>query len=318
MKVLIPTTVTLQIDPALGVDAISFDPTIPIPDEHTDADVMVVWGNTRSQLADSVTRLTNLKWLPALSAGTDVIEAAGFPSHVTITNGSGLQDAPVAEHTLMLILAAVRRLDLMLEAQHDGRWARELSGAQPAEVQRGTKTFPGLSMLLGAKVTILGFGSIAQRLAPLLTALGAEVTGVANSAGERSGYPVISVSDLAEILPDTDLLVNILPALPSTEKIVNALVLEQLPNHAWFVNVGRGATVDENALAQALNNGSIGGAALDVFAWEPLPSDSPLWTTPNTFLTPHAAGGKPVGASEFLNDNIRRYLAGEPLRNVVS
>lgn len=318
MKVLIPTTVSLQIDPTLGVDAVEFDPTKPIPNEHTDAEVMVVWGNTRKQLADSVQRLTNLKWLPALSAGTDVIEAAGFAPDVIITNATGLHDAPVAEHTLMLILAAVRRFDLMLEAQHQGRWARELTGSQPASVQRGTDTFPGLGMLLGARVTIWGFGSIAQRLAPLLSALGAEVTGVANTAGERGGYPVVAVADVSQVLGTTDILVNILPALPSTEKIVDRAVLAQLPNHAWFVNVGRGATVDEEALATALSEGTIGGAALDVFAWEPLPEQSPLWKTPNTYLTPHAAGGKPVGASEFLNENIRRYLAGEPLKNRIN
>lgn len=318
MKVLIPTTVSLEIDPTLGVDAVEFDPTEPIPTEHTDAEVMVVWGNTRKQLADSVERLTHLKWLSALSAGTDVIEAAGFDPSVRITNGTGLHDAPVAEHALMLILAAVRRFDLMLDAQHEGRWARELTGSQPARVQRGEGTFPGLGMLLGARVTIWGFGSIGQRLAPLLTALGAEVTGVANSAGERSGYPVIAGKDVGDVLGTTDILVNILPALPSTEKIIDAQVLAQMPDHAWLVNVGRGATVDETALVAALCNGTIGGAALDVFAWEPLPADSPLWTTPNTFITPHAAGGKPVGASEFLNENLALYLAGKPLRNAVN
>lgn len=318
MKVLIPTVAPVNVDKELGVDVIIFDPTLPIPDEHTDAEIMVVWGNTRKQLADSAARLTNIKWLCSLAAGTEIIENAGFAPSVIVTSGSGLQDAPVAEHTLMLILAAVRRFDLLHTAQLEGRWARELAGAQPGGVQRGTDTFPGLGMLLGARVTIWGFGSIAQRLAPLLAALGAHVTGVANTAGERAGFPVIATSDVATLLPNTDLLVNILPSTPLTAQIVSASVFEQLPNHAWFVNVGRGATVDEEALIAALSNGTIGGAALDVFAWEPLPADSPLWATPNTILSPHNAGGRPIGATEFFNKNLAAFLAGTVLDNVVA
>lgn len=317
MKVLIPTVAPVTVAKKFDAEVIVFDPAEPIAEEHIDADVMVVWGNTRKQLSDSATRLQNLKWICSLAAGTEIIENAGFDESVVITSGSGLQDAPVAEHTLMLTLAAVRRFDLLHRAQLEGRWARELAGAQPGGVQRGTATFPGLGMLLGARVTIWGFGSIAQRLAPLLEALGAEVTGVASSAGTRAGFPVIATADITEVLPETDLLINILPATPHTQQIVNASVFEQLPKHAWFVNVGRGATVDEDALIAALNNGTIGGAALDVFAWEPLPADSPLWATPNTILSPHNAGGRPIGATEFFNRNFESFLSGGHLENQV-
>jgi phosphoglycerate dehydrogenase-like enzyme len=295
----------------------TYAPTEPVPTEHEDADALVVWGNTRKQLSDSAARLHNLRWVAALSAGVDVIEAAGFAPEVVITNGSGLHDGPVAEHTLMLSLAAARRFDLAYGAQLEGRWAKELGWAQPVGVQRDGSTFPGLGTLADARITIWGFGSIAASLAPLYRTLGAHVTGIANSSGERHGFPVVSGAEILEVLAGTDLLVNILPSLPSTEKIISTSVFETLPNHAWLVNVGRGATVDEDALDQALRSGQIGGAALDVFACEPLPTESPLWTAPNVLITPHAAGGRPVGASEFVAKNVQRFLAGEPLINTI-
>lgn len=317
MKVLLPTSIPLSLPTFPGVSVFTYAPTEPVPTEHEDADALVVWGNTRKQLADSAARLSSLRWVAALSAGVDVIEAAGFAPEVVITNGSGLHDGPVAEHTLMLSLAAARRFDLAYGAQLEGRWAQEIGWAQPSGVQRGDSTFPGLGTLAGARVTIWGFGSIASALAPLYKALGASVTGIANSSGERHGFPVVSGDEVAGVLADTDLLVNILPALPETSKLIDGSVFEALPDHAWFVNVGRGATVDEAALDQALRSGQIGGAALDVFAREPLPTESPLWSAPNVLITPHAAGGRPVGASEFVAKNVQRFLAGEPLLNAV-
>src|SRR5690606_41703057 len=118
---------------------------------------------------------------------------------------------------------------------------------------------------------IWGFGSIAKTLAPYLTVLGAKVTGVASTAGERAGYPVIAATDVPRLLPETDILINILPAVPQTRGIVGADVFRALPRTAWLINVGRGATVDEPALREALEAGEIAGAALAVTATEPLP-----------------------------------------------
>ncbi len=103
-----------------------------------------------------------------------------------------------------------------------------------------------------------------------------------------------------------------------TRHALDADRLARLPRHAWVVNVGRGTTVDEDALAAALEAGRLGGAALDVFATEPLPADSPLWTAPNCVVSPHAAGGRPQGAEALIAENLRRCLAGQPLRNVVA
>ena len=162
-----------------------------------------------------------------------------------------------------------------------------------------------------------GFGGIAQTLAPLLTALGATVRGAARSAGTRGGYAVVAEDDLDAELAATDVLVMILPATPATERALDAARLAALPAHAYVVNVGRGATVDEEALRAALTEGRIAGAALDVTAVEPLPAASPLWDAPNVLITPHAAGGRPVGADALLETNVAAFLAGAPLRNVV-
>ena len=167
-------------------------------------------------------------------------------------------------------------------------------------------------------MTIWGFGSIALRLAPLLTALGAQVTGVASRAGERSGYPVVGADGLDALLTETDLLVSLLPAVPATRHILDARLLSLLPASARFVNVGRGATVDEAALVDALRSGQLAGAALDVMETEPLPADSLLWDAPRLILTPHVAGGRPRGAAAFLAEQLTAWRADSGPRNVVT
>ena len=316
MKVLLPTSLPLTVTAPAGHDVVfvDYDVSAPVPDEHTDAAVLVAWGNTRAQLADSAQRLTSLRWIQALAAGPDVILAAGFAPEVVVTSGRSLHDGPVAEHALGLVVAAVRRLDLMHDAQRAGRWARELGGVQSAE----PSFFPGLGTVRGREVTIWGFGGIGQRLAPLLAALGAHVVGVATRAGERSGFPVITEAGLADRLAATDILVMILPATPGTERSLDAARIAQLPPTAWVVNVGRGSTVDEEALDVALRSGALAGAALDVFDREPLVADSPLWSTPNLIITPHAAGGRPLDAATLIERNLSAFLAGTALVNEVT
>jgi phosphoglycerate dehydrogenase-like enzyme len=166
-------------------------------------------------------------------------------------------------------------------------------------------------------VLIWGFGAIGQSLAPHLTALGASVTGAARTAGERAGYPVVGEGGLAAELARTDVLVMILPHAPGTRAVLNADVLAQLPPRAWVVNVGRGSTLDEDALVEALRAGRLAGAALDVFATEPLPPESPLWEAPNVIITPHAAGGRPRAHAELVSENLGALLEGRALRNTV-
>ncbi len=311
MKLLLPTSTPLSPDVPEGVTLVRYRPDEPIPADHADAEALVVWGNPPEQLRDCARRLRGLRWVQALTAGTEQVEAAGFAPGVVITSGRSLHDRTVAEHTLALVLAAARRLHRLVRAQIGHRWAGELGGIQPVHEPGSFRT------LRDAQVLIWGFGSIATTLAPLLTALGARVTGVARSAGVRAGYPVVGVEDLPDRLPGTDLLIMILPGTPENHHALNADRLALLPPHAWLVNVGRGSTVDTDALLAALRAGRLGGAALDVFDPEPLPPDSPLWDEPDVIISPHAAGGRPLGADALIAANLRALLAGEPLTNVV-
>jgi phosphoglycerate dehydrogenase-like enzyme len=312
VKLLLPNSVPL--DPALpeGVEAVHYDATAPVPDEHLDAEVLVVWGNRADDLRAVAGRMPRLRWIQTLAAGPDVVLGAGFPDHVVVTSGVGLHDRPVTEHALALVLALLRRLPQAIAAQAEHRWADELGGLQPLHPDGAVTT------LLGARVLVWGFGNIGQNLAPLLEALGAQVRGVGRSTGERAGFPVVAEDRLDAELRQTDVLVMILPATEATTHALDAGRLAALPRHAFVVNVGRGTTVDEPALVAALAEGRIAGAALDVTEVEPLPADSPLWDAPNLLLTPHAAGGRPVGSDELVAANLAALLAGGELRNVVA
>jgi len=311
VKILVPDTIPLDLHAALDDVVVPYTVRDAFPDGSEDADVLVAWGNGRRNLADAAQRLTRLRLVQGLMAGPDTLVAAGFGPDVALASGRGLHDGPVTEHTLALVLAAARRLDLARDAQREGRWAGELGGVQSDRTDTVFRT------LDGAHVVVWGFGSIAHRLAPLLAALGARVTGVASSAGERAGFPVVTDTEFPDLLPTADVLVSLLPALPTTQGALGADLISRLPGHAWFVNVGRGATVDEAALQVALRDGTIAGAALDVFATEPLPEDSPWWGVPNLILTPHAAGGRPQHAEELIEANLDALRTGAPLRNLV-
>ncbi|KAK5135775.1 hypothetical protein LTR08_004601 [Meristemomyces frigidus] len=314
MKLLYPTSIKLDINSLEGysVDLHPYDAKKPIPEDLVDADVLVTWANTPDNLKDAAQRMKKLRWVQSLAAGPNDVLGAGFdPAALTITTGSGLHDNTVAEHTLGLLLNAARRFFEMRDYQSQGKWPGHLGGPQP---DRPAGAF---TTLQDANVLVWGFGNIAKTLTPWLTALGAKVRGVARHAGVRDGIEVYSEDKLAELLPQTDALVMILPGSDSTRHALNSDKLKMLPNHAWVVNVGRGTTVDEAALVSALDSGEIGGAALDVFEKEPLPESSPLYKQKNVILSPHAAGGRPRGAEALIADNLRRFIAAQTLRNVI-
>jgi phosphoglycerate dehydrogenase-like enzyme len=309
MKILIPNTIELNL--RAGDDVVVYDVNAAVPAAHRDAEVLVAWHNSAEQLADAARTMPALRLVQALASGADVVLNAGFAPDVRVCSGRSLHDGPVAEHALALILSAVRRLDRLQRAQGAHRWDEEFIAAQAATATRDLYT------LAGATVTIWGFGSIAARLAPLMQLLGAEVHGIARSAGERAGVPVVTERDAGGILGRTDVLVSLLPATADTAELFDASVFGSVKPGAVFVNVGRGATVDEEALIAALESGRIRAAAIDVTQTEPLPAGSPLWDAPNLVITPHVAGNRPVGSSGLIDENVRRLRAGEELLNRV-
>lgn len=303
MKILL--TDTGYIDPApiraAGYDVVLFNEGKPVPAEHRDAEAMVLWGGGGSGhgavLREMPTYMTRLRWIQTLAAGPDNVLAAGFPPTVAITSGRHFHDRTVAEHALALALGCVRRLPQAVHAQDAHTWDRSLGGALPLNDPER------LTTLLGARTLVWGFGAIGVTTARLLTAFGAQVRGVARSAGEREGYEVLAVEDIDAALPDTDLLVMVLPATPETAGALSRERLALLPARSVVVNVGRGSTVDQEALGQALRAGRLAAAGIDVMVPEPLPADSTLWDTPNLLITPHGAGGRVVGGTERILRN---------------
>ncbi|MEX2356133.1 MAG: NAD(P)-dependent oxidoreductase, partial [Thermaerobacterales bacterium] len=293
------------------VEYVRFNPREPIPEEHEDAEVLVIWGNPPDLQKDAARRLRNLRCVQSLNAGVKDHFSAGFPEDVPICNGRGLHTITVAEHTLALLLAAARRIHEMRDAQPHHRWPGHLSKGQPI---RPKDDFRGVDH---ANIVIWGMGSIGQRLGHILKVMGANVQGIATRAGERNGIPVAGPEDIDRILPTAHALVMILPDTPETLNALSAERLALLPRHAWVVNVGRGANIDEAALAEALRDHTIAGAALDVFQTEPLPEDSPLWDLDNVIISPHAAGGRALGAADLIQRQVENLLNGQPLENQV-
>jgi phosphoglycerate dehydrogenase-like enzyme len=312
MKILLPDTVPLNPELPEGWEAVVIDARAEIPAEHHDAAVLVVWGASRRHLASAAAELTGLRLVQSLSAGVDGILAAGFAEEVVIAAGAGLHSLTVSEHTLALLLSLLRRLPESREAQQRHEWSEELGGLQPLRPEGR------LTSLLGARVLIWGFGEIGQTLAPTLKALGAQVRGAARSAGTRAGFEVIAEEDVLGALGEVDVLIDILPATEATTGIVGREVLAALPDHALLLNVGRGTTVDQVALREALEAGTLGSAAIDVTDPEPLPADDPLWDAPRLLITPHAAGGRPVGADERISENLRALVADDELLHVAA
>lgn len=312
VKVLVPASIREPMPAIDGVDYITVDPAAPVPGEHLDAEVLVVWDQPRAVLNECAARMGRLRLVQGLQAGPDAMLAAGFAPDVRLASGVGLHDGPVAEHALGLALALLRHLPLALQRMGERVWDGHLGGVQALRAEDGR-----ITTLQGAAVTIWGFGSIASRLAPLLSSLGANVTGVARSAGERHGYPVVAEEDLAELLGRTDLLVMILPNSPATTHALDAERLAQLRAGALLINVGRGVTVDEAALMEALASGRLAAAAIDVAHSEPLPASSPLWRAPNLVITPHIAGGRPQRPGVLLGSNIAALEGGERLINQI-
>jgi phosphoglycerate dehydrogenase-like enzyme len=244
-------------------------------------------------------KLPALKVLQVLTAGVDaVIDRIG--PDVQLCNGRGLHDASTAELALALILAAQRDIPQWVDNQRKGRWDAHFTRS-----------------LADSVVVILGYGSIGSALERRLLACECEVVRVASRP--RPEDDVFGPESLPELLPKATIVANILPSTPATAKFVNAERLALLPDDALVVNVGRGATVDTEALLKETASGRL-RAALDVTDPEPLPADHPLWALPNVLISPHVGGGSATfypRAEKFVVDQLRRFAAGEELANIV-
>jgi phosphoglycerate dehydrogenase-like enzyme len=210
----------------------------------------------------------------------------------------GFHGAPVAEAAILLTLALSRDLPRSLRSQAERKWDR----------------FPAKT-LRDRTVGIFGIGVIAEALAPLCKGFGMTVAGISSTPRQVAGFDRMHGRDeLAQAVRDLDFLVLLTPYTPATRGIVDAKVLGAMKPSSFLVNLARGGVVDEEALIGALKEGRIAGAALDVFAAEPLPRDHPFWAMPNVIATPHLGGffeGYPRYALPVVEENLRKFLAGD-------
>jgi len=255
-----------------------------------------------------------LRWVHSAAAGVSgSLHGAMLESDVTITNSAAIHAEPIAESVIGMILHFARGFDLALRSQAERRWLKAPFQSDDTPVREIAATTVG----------IVGFGGIGREVARRALALGMHVVASRrrSTADSPDGVEVFSGDGaLDALLPRSDHLVITAPATPETRGLIGADALRRLPPGAVVINVARGSLVDEDALIEALQQDRIRGAGLDVFAREPLPADSPLWTLPNVLLTPHVSATSRRfwrRQTDLIRANIRRFLAGEPLLNTV-
>ena len=266
----------------------------------------VLFAKAHSVTPALIRAMGQLRWIQALTTGTDHLEQLPLSRTVTITSARGIHGPQMSELALMLMLALARDLPRMLQNQSHGIWER---WPQP--------------LLLGKTVVIVGIGAIAEELALRCRALGMRVQGVSSARSSARGFDAIYPrAQLRTAAAQADYLIVLVPYGPATHHLIDRPVLEVMPRTARLINIARGGVVDELALIEALREGRIAGAGLDVFGIEPLPADSPLWQMSNVIITPRIGGMSDIYAQQLLpllKENLTSYLAGNlaALRNVV-
>ena len=252
----------------------------------------------------------SLRWLQQAGAGADWLESHDEVRSLdfTLTNASGVHAVPISEHMLAFLLALGRGLPASIRGQKERVW----------EENRSQDLFE----LAEKRVLVLGVGAIGARFAKLCAACDMEVVGVRRdpSVPAEGVARMVGMEALHEELARADVLANTLPLTNETRGLIGRKEFALLNDGAVVINIGRGATMDEQAMIDALRSGKLRAAGLDVFETEPLPESSPLWEMEQVVMTPHYSGLTPrynERVFEIFRDNLGRYLRGEPLRNVV-
>jgi phosphoglycerate dehydrogenase-like enzyme len=260
---------------------------------------------------DAMRHAPSLRWVHAHSAGADrpvygELRARG----VEVTTSSGANAGVVVQTALAGVLMLARQFPQLLAAQRARTWSPLMGSGLPRD-------------LAGQTAVVVGWGPIGQGLGALLAALGLRVVSVRGSEASAAvpAHESVSYEQLHTVLPKADWLLLACPLSDRTRGLIDAAALARMPAGARLVNVSRGEVIDEPALIDALRSGALAGAYLDVFAHEPLPADSPLWSLPNVIVTPHSAGhsdGNEARVAAIFLDNLRRWVRNQPLLNRVA
>lgn len=293
--------------PEVRIDSVE-DPH-RLPAALAEAEVFAGWHFPAQNFAAA----RKLRWMHSASAG---VEANLFPelvaSDVVLTNSAGLHSVSIPEHVLGQMLVLARNFHEALRLQARGEWNRFGVISYGATIRE----------LQGSRLAILGAGAIGRELTRRATALGMHVRVMRRDARHpvEGAETVVPPTALHDLLGWADFVVCALPLTAETHCIIDATALKAMRSNAFLINIGRGEHIEDAALIDALQRGGIAGAAIDAFRDEPLPADHPFWTLPNLVLTPHISGYTPQYFDKMLalfEENLDRYLRGQPLRNVV-
>ncbi len=276
-----------------------------LANEIADAEVLVGWQLRPEQFKEA----KKLRWIHATTAA---VHQLMFPelvaSDVRVTNSTQIHGPVVAEHAIALVLALAKGLPWIGRYQQQHHWAQQdlwRSFARPREIP-------------GATLGVIGLGAIGRESVRLAKALGMRVIAVREhpERGAEGADDVFGPAQLHQLLGESDYVLLAAPLTPRTEALFDDHAFDNMRSDACFLNVSRGALVDEDALGRALRERNIRAAALDVFQTEPLPANSPLWELENLFITPHTAAlTDKLWERHFvrISENLRRYVRGEPL-----
>ena len=284
---------------------LKFKPVHDITEEDV-AEASIILGHVPAEMLPFAKKL---EWLQLSSAGADrYFNADTLPENVILTNAVGAYGLAVSEHMTAFTLSLMRRFPQYSRNQFNHEW----------------KIMGDVKSVQGSIVLVIGMGDIGTAFAKQMRALGAYVIGVRRS---RKPMPAVfseqfTIDQLDEVLPRADVVAMVIPGSDATRKIMNTERFALMKDGSYLINVGRGISVDTDALIDALRSGKLAGAALDVTDPEPLPKDNALWDMDNVIITPHAAGnylleGTLERVVEILTENLGNYLNGRPLRNIV-
>jgi phosphoglycerate dehydrogenase-like enzyme len=276
------------------------------------AEIYFGLGLPRELLTAALQPPAHLRWVHSGVAGVaSLLHPELAQHHITLTNSAGVHGPAIAETVLGMMLHFLRGLDYAVRAQQRRAWAAD-------EFERSNGHIRELD---GATLGIIGYGGIGREIARRAAALGMRVIALRRHPQPDDVALVLAGDDaLRRVLTDSDVVVITLPSTPATRGMIGARELARMRAGAVLINVARGDIVDPDALLDALRSHHLRGAALDVFPVEPLPSDSPLWNLDNVLITPHVSATTTrfwEREAALMLDNLRRYLAGQPLRNVV-
>ncbi|WP_106766814.1 D-2-hydroxyacid dehydrogenase [Paenibacillus faecalis] len=269
------------------------------------ADIVLGWTSaaTEEALGDN----SQVRWIQIWSAGVDRMPLKELnQKNIALTNASGVHAIPITEQIFSMLLAYTRNLHHAIRQQSQSRWDRS-----------GT-----FRELFGATAVIVGVGQIGSATAKAAKAFGMKTVGVRKSGKPDPNIDIMySLDELDKALAEGDFVINILPLTDETKGLYDRERFEAMKDGAFFINMGRGPSVNTEALVEALTSGKLAGAGLDVFEQEPLPSDHPLWKMDNVIITPHTAGDTIHYAERVLEiflENLKAYRQGKPLpRNVI-